>query len=433
MIKYKIITIILSVVLTALLGIGIFVFFKYEDVISKNIEYEKIIEDRDTQIDNYENQVVDLENEIEVLENSVKEHKTEVESFSDLADEYATEISKLESEVEGLNSEIETLNSEIDTLNKEIGGLDSQIANLSDANYGIKANGRLQVIGKNLCNEKGEPIQLKGMSTHGISWYPRYTNASAIKTLKSYGANLIRLAVYSYQNDSYLYEKEENLNYLYGAIENSLSQNMYVIVDWHVLQEETPLKYKDNAKEFFSQISSHYGNEPGIIYEICNEPNGSTTWDEVVSYANEIIPIIRQNAPDAVIIVGTPDFSFDVEDVLKRPLNYKNIMYTFHNYVDVTSRNTDDMNWMDKKLQLDIPIFVTEWGITDNGTGVMYEERALKFVQLMKMNNISWCMWSLSNKNEVYSMLKPSCNKYSNWNNSDFTFSGNIAVKSLGN
>lgn len=433
MIKYRVSIIILSVFVVSLLGIGIFAFVKYEDVIHKNIEYENTIEERNEEIADYEKQQNDLENEIESLENSVKSHKAEAESYSDLADEYATEISELESKTESLNSEIETLNSEIETLNQEIDDLDSQVAHLSDANYGIKANGRLQVIGKNLCNQKGEPIQLKGMSTHGISWYPRYTNASAIKTLKGYGANLIRLAVYSYQNDSYLYEKEENLNYLYGAIENALSQNMYVIVDWHVLQDETPQKYKENAKEFFAQISSHYGNEAGIIYEICNEPNGATTWDEVVSYANEIIPIIRSNAPDSVIIVGTPDFSFDIEDVLKRPLNYKNIMYTFHNYVDVTYRNTDDMNWMEKKLQLNIPVFVTEWGINDNGTGAMHEERAMKFVQMMKKNNISWCMWSLSNKNEVYSMLKPNCNKYSNWNENDFTFSGKIALKALCN
>lgn len=432
MTKYKAGIVLLSVFSALLLGLGIFMFVKYGDVIRKNSDYEKTIEKgkeveaalrndkllMSEEISDYEAQINDLNSELESASQAAEDYMAEAESYSELADELATQISELNNEAESLNSEIEDLN--------------SQVAELSDANYGIKANGRLQVIGTRLCNEKGEPVQLRGMSTHGISWFPRYTNASAIQTLKCYGANVIRLAVYSDQNDSYLYEKEENLNYLYNAIENALSQNMYVIVDWHVLQDVTPLTHKANAVEFFQEISSHYGNEEGIIYEICNEPNGATTWDEIVSYANEIIPVIRKNAPDAIIIVGTPDFSFDVQDVLNKPLNYSNIMYTFHNYVDVTYTSTDDMNWMEKKLQLDIPIFVTEWGITDNGSGsAMYENRAMKFVEFMERNGISWCMWSVSNKNEVYSMLKTSCNKYSDWTEADLTFSGKIAVKAL--
>ncbi|MCC8142066.1 MAG: hypothetical protein LIO56_05995 [Lachnospiraceae bacterium] len=37
-------------------------------------------------------------------------------------------------------------------------------------------NGRLQVIGSQLCDESREPIQLRGVSTHGLAWYPEYVN-----------------------------------------------------------------------------------------------------------------------------------------------------------------------------------------------------------------------------------------------------------------
>lgn len=425
MTKYKIIIILLCVFSALLLGAGIFMFIKYGDIIKQNTDYEKTIKEgkeAEAALENdklilyeelagYELRIDDLDSELESMSEAANGYIAEAESYSDRAMELETQISEL-------NSTIEDLNSQVDVL--------------SDADYGIKANGRLKVIGTNLCNENGEPVQLRGMSTHGISWFPRYTNAAALQTLKNYGANVIRLAVYSEQNDSYTYEKEENLNYLYTAIENALSVNMYAIVDWHVLQDKNPHTYKEQAKEFFQEISAHYGNELGIIYEICNEPNGDTTWNEIVSYANEIIPIIRKNAPDSIIIVGTPDFSFDVEDVLNNPLNYGNIMYTFHNYVDVTYSSTDDMNWMEKKLQLNIPVFVTEWGITDNDTGAsLYEDRALRFVEFMESNNISWCMWSISNKDELYSMIKNSCNKYSDWTETDLTFSGKIAVKAL--
>ncbi len=433
MTKYKIIIALLSVFAAVLLGLGIFMFIRYGNTIQKNIDYEKTIKEGKEAEAALKNEKILLSEELAGYELQIDELDSELESMSEAANGYIVEAEGYSERAQELETQINELNSEVESLNSQITDLNSQVAYLSDSNYGIKANGRLKVIGTKLCNEKGEPVQLKGMSTHGISWFPRYTNAAALQTLKDYGANVIRLAVYSEQNDSYTYAKEENLNYLYNAVENALSINMYAIVDWHVLQEETPLTYKAQAKEFFQEVSSHYGNEPGIIYEICNEPNGATTWDEIVSYANEIIPVIRQNAPDAIIIVGTPDFSFDVQDVLNNPLNYSNIMYTFHNYVDVTYTSTEDMNWMQKKLQLDIPIFVTEWGITDNGTNsALYEDRAMKFVDFMEQNNISWCMWSISNKDEIYSMLKTSCNKYSGWTEADLTFSGKIAVMALG-
>ena len=358
--------------------------------------------------------------------------KKEQKYLSDI--EFFDEESKaMQGKIEAQEDIINDLQSTRDELNNRLEEANDKIAVYEDSQYGIKAYGRLQVNGTKLCGENGQPIQLKGMSTHGISWYPRYTNAAAIKQLKDIGANVIRLAVYSDQNDSYLYEPEENMNYLYNAIENALVQNMYVIVDWHVLKDENPLEHKDNAIKFFSEVSEHYGNHKGIIYEICNEPCGTTTWNDIYKYANEIIPVIRKNAPDAVIVVGTPGYSFDVDAVLEKPLKFDNVMYAFHVYIDVTDKNVSGLNWLERKLDLEIPIFVTEWGITDenNEGGNLYKENAIAFLNMMKKRGISWCNWSLSNKDEIYSMFKPECTKYSGWTEDDLTFSGSIVLEGL--
>lgn len=58
---------------------------------------------------------------------------------------------------------------------------------------GVKSHGALRVDGASLCDENGNPVVLRGMSSHGISWYPRYLNGGAMKTLKEYGANLFRI------------------------------------------------------------------------------------------------------------------------------------------------------------------------------------------------------------------------------------------------
>ena len=69
---------------------------------------------------------------------------------------------------------------------------------------------------------------------------------------------------------------------------------MYVIVDWHILSDNNPQINKEESKRFFNEISSKLSGYNNVIYEICNEPNGGTTWADIKSYALEIIPIIRQ-------------------------------------------------------------------------------------------------------------------------------------------
>ena len=402
--------IVLIFIVYTIIGIGVFSLLMFNQTKQADKRYGE-----------YEDKLGKADSKIEKMENELQEAENKLDEAND--------------RIDNQNEEMSSMNNNIKELEVSLDEANDKISVYEDANYGIKAYGRLSVNGTKLCSENGEQVQLKGMSTHGITWYPRYTNGATIKQLKDSGANVIRLAVYSDQNDSYLYKAEENMNYLYNAIENALVQNMYVIVDWHVLRDENPNVHKEKAIEFFEEVTKHYGNNKGIIYEICNEPNGGTTWDEIYKYATEIIPIIRKNAKDAVIIVGTPENSFDVEDVLEKPLSFENVMYAFHVYIDVTDKNVAGLNWLKRKLDVALPIFVTEWGIEDveNEGAKLYKEKAVAFIDMMKERGISWCNWSLSNKDEIHSMFKPGCNKYSGWTEDDLTFSGKIVLEGLEN
>ena len=57
------------------------------------------------------------------------------------------------------------------------------------AGAGVSAHGALHVNGPVLTDEQGSPMVLRGTSSHGITWYPRYLNGSAMKTLAEYGEN----------------------------------------------------------------------------------------------------------------------------------------------------------------------------------------------------------------------------------------------------
>ena len=44
------------------------------------------------------------------------------------------------------------------------------------AGAGVSAHGALHVNGPVLTDEQGSPMVLRGTSSHGITWYPRYLN-----------------------------------------------------------------------------------------------------------------------------------------------------------------------------------------------------------------------------------------------------------------
>lgn len=316
----------------------------------------------------------------------------------------------------------------------------SRIDTVQNSGNGPEAHGALWVDGTQLRGQDGETVVLRGLSSHGISWYPRFLNGAAMETLKENGANLLRLSMYSETSDGYLEKPEENLNYLYMSIETALVADLYVIVDWHILTDGNPNTHIGEALEFFQEISSHYGNHPGILYEICNEPNGDTSWDDVVSYANLVIPQIRANAPDAIILVGTPNYCTDFSGPLERPLSFSNIMYTMHCYIDTGIYKPCDVSLIDFIVQSQLPVFVSEWGtgldaVKEGSPAENYgdfQENAQPFLDYMAEHHISWAAWALSNKDESHSVIRSDCNKLSGWTESDLTSFGKLVFDNLG-
>ena len=76
-----------------------------------------------------------------------------------------------------------------------------------------------------------------------------------------------------------------------------------------------------------------------FFYEICNEPKNGTSWKEIKSYAKSVISTIRENDKKAVIVVGTPTWSQDVDQAAADPIKGENLMYALHFYA-ATQRQT---------------------------------------------------------------------------------------------
>ena len=306
------------------------------------------------------------------------------------------------------------------------GGL--QIAEAKTTTYYDASAGRLHVKGTKLVDKKGHEVQLRGVSTHGLSLYPQYVNDKCFTQLHDkWGANVVRLAMYTEEYNGYCSGDAKNRSDLKKLIKKGVrlakKHKMYVIVDWHILSDGNPNSHKKEAKAFFREMSREFKGYNNVIYEICNEPNNGTSWKEIKSYAKSVISTIRENDKKAVIVVGTPTWSQDVDQAAADPIKGENLMYALHFYA--ATHKADLRNKMTAAINKGLPVFVTEYGICDaSGNGAIAKEEANRWVQTMDEYGVSYIAWNLSNKQESSSIIKSSCSKVSGFKKSELSDEG---------
>ena len=301
----------------------------------------------------------------------------------------------------------------------------------------VSTNGALRVVNGKIVNKSGEPIQLTGMSTFHIGLGSECYMHEGLESINLYGANLIRDVLYTANTTSgnalgYISDKEYHKKIFERVISDAISLDMYVLLDWHINVDGNPLTYLDEAKAFFNEMSKKYASTPNVLYEICNEPNGSGgTWKNIKKYANEIIPIIRGNASNQIIVIGTPNYSDDIASAYADPITgYENIMYTYHDY----DRNyTKIQSYIDSKF----PIFMTEWGIRDGQSGTGDMSKAKELIDWAKKNSVSWTAWALYQKRkQTQSVVSPFLQYgyyvgYGGWEENDLNDYGKIVFENF--
>lgn len=295
----------------------------------------------------------------------------------------------------------------------------------------VSANGKLKLVGNQLSSECGNPVQLKGMSTHGPQWFPNCYPDAALSAMKNdWGADIFRIAMYV-ESDGYKTNPTYWRNWIDQMVDKCGQLGIYCLIDWHILSDGDPNTNIASAREFWDYMSRKHAGKKHVLYEICNEPNG-VSWDRIKTYAQEIIPIIRANDPETIIIVGTPMWSGTPWDIIGSQLtgsNAYNVMYTFHFYA---GSHGDRLNSL-KNCLSSIPIFCTEWGTSAaSGDGGFNSSVTNAYMDAFNGNNpagikVSWCNWSWCDKNEVSAALGSNACSSGSWNNT--TQSGTL-VKS---
>ena len=283
-------------------------------------------------------------------------------------------------------------------------------------------NGRLHVEGNALADASGQIIQLRGVSSHGLTWYADFINENLFTQVsKDWNCNMIRLAMYAniYCSD----EKELSYSQMKKGIDAAVKADMYVLVDWHMLEYGNPNDQVEEAKEFFERITAEYKDCPNLLFEICNEPNGPADWGDVLAYANQVIPVIRKNIPDSVIVVGTPEWDKNLAGALLRPLEFDNVTYVLHFYA--ASHKEGLRGELQAAIDAGLPVFISECGICEaDGDGTIDFASAAEWFTFLNEYKISYAIWSLSDKDESSAFFQPGFDPYSTIREQDLTTAG---------
>ena len=293
--------------------------------------------------------------------------------------------------------------------------LSNEENNESRLNTPFSVHWKLSLRGSDIVDKNWEKFQLRWVCPVMYMQYSAFTDKSILQSLRdNRWCNVIRLALYTEtkikdwakaycQNED---EKNRLIKWIEECIKNCKELWIYVIIDWHILHDKSPLIHEEEAKEFFENISEKFKNYDNIIYEICNEPN-NTSWEDIKSYANTIIPIIRKNNKNSIIVIGTPNRAQDINIKKEDRIDWENIMYAFHFYA-ATHKDKQRKKLL-SALENWVPVFITEFGICEcTWDWIIDEEEAEKWFKIIDDYNLSYCAWNLSEYWITSSILKPS-------------------------
>ena len=144
------------------------------------------------------------------------------------------------------------------------------------------------------------------------------------------------------------------------AVDYATSKNLYVIIDYHQIDNATTGTSAADAKTFWTDIAPRFAGASNVFYEPFNEPiDANVQWSALKPVVQQLIDTIRAGAPKNIIIVPSNTWDQHHGDAASNPPTGTNLMYTAHIYAP---------NWS-SAFQSQVatavakaPVFITEWG-----------------------------------------------------------------------
>ncbi|HTL67499.1 MAG TPA: glycoside hydrolase family 5 protein [Lacunisphaera sp.] len=290
----------------------------------------------------------------------------------------------------------------------------------------VSAHGLLRAAGNRIVDATGRPVSLAGVSFGWSQWEAaRFYNAGTVDWLKDdWHAAIVRAPLGIHEEDGYIQHPARNRRRVTRVIDAAIAADLYVLVDWH---DHRANEHTDLAVAFFQDIARRYGTRANLIYEIFNEPIRGLTWArDVKPYAEKVVAAIRAIDPDNLIVVGTPNYSQDVEVAAADPIKDPNLAYALHFYAATHKQELRDK--AARALDRGAPLFVTEWGsCRADGAGRIDEASTRAWMDFIRERQLSHCTWGVYDKAETAALVRRSAPSRGGWSEADLSPSGRLA------
>lgn len=268
---------------------------------------------------------------------------------------------------------------------------------------------------KYLVGEDGKQLEIRGVGTHGLLQYSNLHSLEAIRSLRAFGVNCIRISVYledyTFLNSDgikaygYLSKPTESKAEIEKIVGYCEQLGMYVILDWHIYSwgagSGTGIFHQTEATEFFTYFCNLYKDKPFVMYEIANEPNHTTT-AETLPYITAMHTLIHSIVDDPIIVMGKCSDSMEVLHDTLAANGMGDIFLSCHAYS--TSVDVDRYKeWWDKGY----PLFNTEWGNSQSsGDGDRVDGRTTALLKYYHREKIPNSIWKFTDQVMTTALLK---------------------------
>lgn len=290
----------------------------------------------------------------------------------------------------------------------------------------VGRHGALHVQGTHIVDAQGEVVQLRGMSLFWSQWGDAFWNAQVVHTLAhDWNATVVRAAM-GVESRGYLENPAREEARVDAVVQAAVAEGIYVIVDWH---DHHAHQHLPQAQTFFASMAAKYGNTPNVVFEVYNEPLADVSWGEVKSYAESVLGTLRGAGAGNLVLVGSPHWSQDVDVAADAPVSgFADVAYTLHFYAG--SHRAELRAKASTAMAKGLALFASEWGSCDaSGNGGLDLEESARWLGFLDEHRIGWANWSLFDKDETASALKPGASTTGPWTEEALTPSGSF-VKS---
>lgn len=251
----------------------------------------------------------------------------------------------------------------------------------------------LHVVGNKILAKDGHQVVLRGVNIDSLQWNPRGERIlrNSIVAIEDWKANILRLPV----KEEYWFGRETGQTdggkayreLVDAAVNIAANRGAYLLLDLHRFRAPN-----NSAIEFWKDAATRYKNHPAVIFELFNEPHG-TSWeiwrdggfvedkdaaaDEDAFLTPEekaknakgfhavgiqaLVDTVRATGAKNIVVTGGLDWAYDLSGIAKGfALDQKDgngLIYSTHIYAG-------KKDWQNKVLVVadKYPIIVSEFG-----------------------------------------------------------------------